>query len=126
MKVITIAGGIGKDAEVRRTQSGDAVTGFSVAVSDRQKNTTWFDVSMWGKRGEALAPYLTKGGKVTVSGEFGTREYEGKTYLTVNANDVTPQGGKSGGGGDYCDKKPTGQGAPADLDDEIPFMLEWR
>jgi len=52
-----------------------------------------------------------------VSGDLGTREYEGKTYLTVRVNDVTMQGGgekKESGGqsaGDFSQ----------DLDDEIPF-----
>ena len=58
MKAIVIAGNIGKNAEIRRTQKGDAVTGFSVAVEDRagqEKRTLWFDVSMWGRRGESLA-----------------------------------------------------------------------
>lgn len=122
MKNINIAGNIGKDAVVRRTQNGDAVAGFSVAVNDRQKNTTWFDVSLWGKRGEALAQYLTKGTQVAVSGDLTTREHEGKTYLGVSANDVTLMGGgkrdsgSQGGSSGYS-------GAPADdLDqDSIPF-----
>lgn len=133
MKSITIAGRIGKDAETRSTQAGDQVTGFTVAVDEGfgdKKRTLWFDVSYWGKRGAAVAPYLTKGGNVTVSGDLSTREYEGKTYLTIRAHDLTLQGGKSqGGGGDSYNKPeggstgysapPTG-GAP-DMDDEIPF-----
>lgn len=97
MKSITIAGNIGKDAVTRTTQGGDKVTGFTVAVEDRQnkdKSTVWFDVSMWGARGEKIAEYLTKGGKVCVSGDLSTREHEGKTYLTVRADQVTLMGGK--------------------------------
>lgn len=124
MKNINLAGNIGKDAVVRRTQNGDAVAGFSVAVNDRKKNTTWFSVSLWGKRGEALAQYLTKGTQVAVNGDLSTREHDGKTYLEVNANDVTLMGGgkrddsgSQGGSSSY-----SGGGAPADLDgDSIPF-----
>ena len=79
MKNLTIAGNIGKDAEVRKTQDGTVVTGFSVAVEDRsgrEKQTLWFDCSIWGQRGEKLAQYLTKGSKVTVSGDFGTRYFQ--------------------------------------------------
>lgn len=92
MKNITIAGNIGKDAELRSTGGGDKVAGFTVAVDDGfgdKKRTLWFDVSIWGKRAEALAPMLTKGGKVCVTGDLSTREHEGKTYLTVRAAEVT-------------------------------------
>ena len=100
MKSITIAGNVGKDAETRSTQNGDKVTSWTVAVEDRQgqeKRTLWFDCALWGKRGEGLAQYITKGGKVAVSGELSTREYEGKTYLQVRAEQVTLMGGNSGG-----------------------------
>lgn len=92
MKNITIAGNIGKSAEVRTTGGGDKVASFSVAIDDGfgdKKRTLWFDVSIWGKRAETLAPMLTKGGKVCVSGDLSTREHEGKTYLTVRAAEVT-------------------------------------
>jgi single-strand DNA-binding protein len=127
MKVITIAGNVGKDAEVRNTQSGQSVTGFTVAVTDRQKATTWFDVAMWGKRGEAISGYVRKGDKIVVTGELGTREHNGKTYLTVNAADVTLMGGKREDGphrDDTLSQKPIDNlhGASSrDFDDEIPF-----
>ena len=92
MKNLTIAGGITRDAVTRQTQNGDAVTGFSVAVDERNgqdKRTLYFDCSIWGKRGTSLAQYLTKGSKVAVSGELSTREHEGKTYLTIRADQVT-------------------------------------
>ena len=96
MKTVTIAGNLGKDGTLRRTQSGDPVLGFSVAVEERSgqdKRTLWFDCSLWGKRGEALAQYLTKGTRVAVSGDLSTREHDGRTYLTVRANEVTLMGG---------------------------------
>lgn len=127
MKNITIAGRIGKDAETRSTQGGDQVTGFTVAVDEGygdKKRTFWFDCSLWGKRGEKLAPYLTKGSNVTVSGELSDREYNGKTYYTIRANDLTLQGGRSEGGQSPGDRQqePSGYGgAGADLEDTIPF-----
>ncbi len=124
MKQITIAGNCGKDAELRATNSGDKVLGFSVAVEERGKDgkqTVWFDVSLWGKRGEAIAQYVTKGSKIAVSGELTTREYEGKTYLGVKADQVTLMGGKRD------DAAPSGAGsAPSafddDMDDSVPFV----
>lgn len=97
MKSITVAGNIGKTAETRTTQGGDSVTSFNVAVEDRagkEKSTIWFTCSLWGRRGEALAQYLTKGSKVCVSGDLSIREHEGKTYLQIRANDVSLMGGK--------------------------------
>ncbi len=124
MKNITIAGRTGKDAETRHTtQTGDSVTSFSVAVDDGygdKKTTLWFDCSLWGKRGESLAPHLVKGTAVTVSGDLSKREHEGKTYLTVRVNDVTLQGG-----GERKEAAPKKQERSSydDRDDprEIPF-----
>lgn len=129
MKNITIAGRLTRDA-VTREAGSDKVTGFAVAVDDRsgkEKATLFFDCSLWGKRGESLAQYLTKGSSVTVSGDFGTREYEGKTYFTVRVNDVTLQGGKSEGGqaretGGGGSTGSTGFKETYDLNDDIPFI----
>lgn len=128
MKAITIAGNIGKDAVVRTTQGGDRITGWSVAVEDgfgQNKRTLWFDCSWFGGRGEKLAQYLTKGSKITVSGDFSTREHEGKTYLQVRVNDVTLQGG--GQDRQRDDRQQSSQqdggygAAQSNMDDEIPF-----
>jgi single-strand DNA-binding protein len=138
MKQITIAGTVGKDAQVRRTQDGDPIAGWSVAVNSKaggQEVTTWFECSLFGKRGEALAQYIRKGGKVTVSGDLSTREYDGKTYLQVRVNEVALQGDAGGRRDDRDDAPPPREratgGAPAgrhamDDGDEIPFMMEWR
>lgn len=131
---VTIAGRIGKDAETRTTQSGDPVTGWSVAADtgfgDR-KVTTWFDCSLWGERGRKLAPYLTKGSAVTVIGELGQREHNGKIYLTVRVSDVAMQGGgKQSDTPGFHDKRhvagydaqrPAGGGGGFDDGDSIPF-----
>ena len=126
MQTITVAGRLGRDAELRRTQSGDAVCSFTVAVDQRDgrdKSTNWWRVSLWGKRGEALAPYLLKGASVTVVGEFSLSEYEGKPQLNIRASEIALQGGR--GDGERGEPKrgyddPPAQ-SPAELDDEIPF-----
>lgn len=97
----TIAGNIGKDAEIRDTKGG-AVVSFSVASESRQRGekvTTWVRVSIWGKRGEALHPHLTKGSKVTATGSLSTREHDGKTYLEINCSDIELMGKPAGAGG---------------------------
>lgn len=138
MKSITIAGNIGKDAVTRTTPNGDKVTSWSVAVEERNgqdKRSIWFDCTLWGKRGESLAQYLTKGGKVAVSGELSTRDHEGKTYLTIRVEQVTLQGGKPDGERQERSQQSSGYGAGgsansgrSNMDDEdsIPFAPEFR
>ena len=125
MKQVTIAGTIGRDAEIR--DAGERrVTGWSVAVDDgwgQNKSTMWFDCNWWGQRGEKVAPYLTKGGKVTVTGELKTREHNGKTYMSVEVSDMTLQGGKPSGQSQHSDQArqaPASQGSAMD-DADIPF-----
>lgn len=61
---------IGRDAEVRFTNGGEPVASLSLAFTYRvkgEKCTQWVDGSLWGKRAEALAPYLLKGGLISVT-----------------------------------------------------------
>ena len=91
------SGYLGKQAESRTIQSGERVTNFSLAVSsgygDKQK-TLWLDCSAWGDRFTKLAEFLPKGAHVHVAGELGTREHEGKTYLTLRVAEVKLLGKK--------------------------------
>lgn len=101
----TVAGNLGQDAEQKHTQNGDAVVSFSVASSRKVKGeevTTWVRCAMWGKRGEAVAKYLTKGTSVTVVGELSVREYDDKngtrrTSVDLNVSDLKLQGGRNAG-----------------------------
>lgn len=131
MQFITITGRIGKDAETRDV-SGNQVTSFNVAVDQGygdNKKSNWFRVSVWGKKGAGAAPYLLKGGQVTVVGELEFGEYNGEIQFNIRASDFTlpakqsgqqqerQQGrGQSGGFGGGSQ----GGGFGADLDDELP------
>lgn len=100
MNTITIAGALGRDAELRHTSSGDAVLSFSVADSQgRDKPTVWWSCSLWGRRAESLAPYLTKSQQVTVAGTVSEREWtdrEGnkRKSMEVRVTEIALQGGK--------------------------------
>lgn len=126
---------LGKDATTRYTQAGKSVTGFSAAFDDGwgdNKKTVWLDCSGWGERYEKVAQYLVKGAQVVVEGNIGTREHEGKTYITLTLSDLKLVGGKQDGG---QQERPAQQRQPqrqqaapsardtfADFDDsEIPF-----
>lgn len=58
---------LGRDAEIRRTPGGDPVCNLSLAYNYGQKDDSgerpsqWVNASLWGKRAESLAEYLTKG-----------------------------------------------------------------
>jgi single-strand DNA-binding protein len=116
MNVLVISGRVGQPPELRATQSGDKVLGFSVAneigFGDRKK-TLWFDCSLWGKRAEALAPHIGKGDKVVVSGEVQLVEYQKRdgttgAKLSVRVNDIDLGGGNREGGGRDEGNRPRG------------------
>ena len=116
-KVILI-GNLGKDPEVRYTQSGQAVADLRLATNDswidkngqQQERTEWHSVVVWGKSAEACGKYLQKGRTVYVEGRLQTREWEKdgvKRYTTeVIANDVQFLGGQGGGRGAGGDEPP--------------------
>jgi single-strand DNA-binding protein len=133
---MTIAGNVGKNAELRTTQGGDPVLGFSVAIdggkdkNGNKRDSTWVNCSIWGKRAESLQSYITKGTKLVVTGRPGVNVYEGKGSLTLSVNDLTFMGGaKQEDRGGY-DQSPEGYnagGRPSnDIEDSIPFCAEWR
>lgn len=103
MNVFNFTGNLGRDSETRFLPAGDAVVSFSVGVTSGYGDkavTTWVNCNLWGKRGEALSPYLKKGQQVAVSGELTNRPFtdkEGnqKHSLEVRVNDVTLTGSKN-------------------------------
>lgn len=99
---------IGRDVELRYLPAGDVVANLSLAFTYGRKDnegkrpTQWVEVSIWGKRAEALAPYLLKGGQVSVTLEdvcietFQGKNGEGhKLTGRVLAIDLVPSGNKS-------------------------------
>jgi single-strand DNA-binding protein len=121
-------GNLGGDAETRFTPGGDAVVSFSVAAiagyGDKQV-TTWAKCIMFGKRGEAVSAYLTKGTKVGIVGEVALKRWKNKdgievSTLEVRVNDLTLLGGKPESQPARKAEKPR---ADPDLypDDDIPF-----
>ncbi len=73
---LVLVGHLGRDPEMRYTPQGTPVTTFSMATSrkyntadgQQKEETTWFRVAVWGKQGEVVNQYLTKGRKVLVEG----------------------------------------------------------
>ena len=100
MNSISVAGTLGKDAELNYLPNGDAVCKFSVADSQgKEKPTIWWSCQLFGKRAESLSQYLTKGQAVTVSGSITEREWSDKEgnkrkSMDVRVQDVALQGGR--------------------------------
>lgn len=139
-----LIGNLGRDPELRYTQSGQAVASFTLATSEswtdksgeRKERTEWHRISAWGKVGELCAQYLSKGRTVYVEGRIQTRDWEDKEgnkrqTTEINAQTVQFLGGPRSEGGGGSGPAPRGEGGgpineggnsggPAPGDD-IPF-----
>jgi single-strand DNA-binding protein len=141
LNIITIAGRIGQDATTR--QAGDTtVTKFSVADDQKvkgEKHTTWWNCELWGNRGTALEPYLTKGSNVTVAGTAMIRTYQkdGETKVSADCkvSEIALQGGgqesgntsSSGSRGGAPQRERPAKATEAANDfasDDIPFISQ--
>ena len=107
----TIIGRLGGKPPLRHTNSGTAVTNFSVATNEywrdrdgeARERTTWHQVSAWARLAEICNEYLEKGSRVYIEGPIRNRQYEtneGVTrYVTeIVATDMTMLGGPNGNG----------------------------
>lgn len=97
-----IVGNVGRDPELRYTQSGVAVCDFSVAVTRRwggrdggeqREETTWFRVSAWRNLAETCNQYVHKGMQIMVTGRIDASAFigqdgEARASLELTALDV--------------------------------------
>jgi single-strand DNA-binding protein len=134
MIIATVTGNLGRDAEMRDAGK-DRVCSFSIASNEKVKGedvTTWVDCALWGKRGESLVTYLTKGSKLTVVGSLSQRfsEKTQKTYLQLRVSEIALQGG--GAGREPAQRAQTSTkpapsqptddyGSASGADDDLPF-----
>jgi single-strand DNA-binding protein len=127
MNNLTVAGQLGRDAEVRFLPNGDAVANFSIADSQgKDKDAIWWNCQLFGKRAESLAQYLTKGQSVTVTGNVSQRKYTDKHGVEkistdVRVNDVALQGGRKEGAAPQAAKPKIQGGGFENMNDDIPF-----
>jgi single-strand DNA-binding protein len=134
MNKITLSGNITRDAELRFTPDGTPVSNFSIGVREYRKNTEkqplFIDLVIWGKRSEALNPYLKKGTAILVDGKLDVNKRTvegGKTYTNVRVyvNELEFLGKKEHGQEDKAASQ-AGESAgadssPAEQIDEVPF-----
>lgn len=139
---VILVGNLTRDPEIRYTQSGKAVTKFTLAVNNprNKEETTFVDIVAWDRLGETCNTYLKKGSNTLVEGRLVIRSYDDKDGNKRKATEVVidnmqmlgaRQGGEGGeyNGGGYAGARSGGSsnGASAgdafndELDDEIPF-----
>tara|TARA_R110000787_G_scaffold284738_1_gene398829 strand:- start:21938 stop:22339 length:402 start_codon:yes stop_codon:yes gene_type:complete len=133
MNILSAIGNLPRDAELRFLPDSTPVLSFSVALNSGygdKAQTDWLDCSLFGKRCESLAPILTKGIKVGVTGEFSTGKYPDKTTgaekttLRLRVNSVTLTGNKSDSSATpraTVAAKPDAKLPDDSFEDDIPF-----
>lgn len=104
VNIVVLVGRLTRDAELKYTNSGQAVCRFSVAVNrSRKQGDQWvdeasfFEVDYWGKGGEAVNQYLVKGKQVCVEGELHQDRWEqegqSRSKVVISASNVQLLGG---------------------------------
>jgi single-strand DNA-binding protein len=118
---VILLGNIGKDPEVRETKAGNIVN-LVMATSEKytdksgqkQENTEWHNLVVFGKLADVVAKYVKKGDKLYVEGSITTRKWEDKEGNTrynteIKVRDLTMLGGG--------EKKP--QPVAAGIDEDV-------
>ena len=130
---VILLGNLTRDVEVRYTPSGTAVSEVGLAVNDRRKDaagnwvdeTTFVDVTLWGRQAEVAGEYLGKGSPVLIEGRLKLSQWEKdgqkRSKLSVVAENMRMLGGK-GERKDAPPPDPTEKRPGDDADDgSIPF-----
>ena len=139
---VTLIGNLGRDPEVRSTQSGSKVVSLSLATSEnwrdkstgeRREKTEWHRVVIFNEKlGEVAEKYLRKGSKIYIEGQLQTRKWQDQSGQDRYATEVVLQryrgelvmldsqaSGQQDGSSSAAET--AGYGGSDDIDDEIPF-----
>lgn len=112
INTVTVSGNLTRDPEVRHTPSGMPIVSLAIAYNERRKNQQtgdfedhahFFDITVFGKFGEAVANGLGKGDPIVVSGQLEQRRWQdqqgnNRSAVSIIARDVV-RGQRGGGGG---------------------------
>ncbi len=107
---VVLVGRLTRNAELKYTNSGAAVSKFSIAINQRRKKddqwvdeSHFFDIVLWGKTAESLNQYLVKGKQVGIEGQLRQDRWEqegqSRSRVEIFATNVMLLGGGQGGGG---------------------------
>lgn len=143
LNTVALQGTLGKDVDLRYTQSGKAVASLSIAVQDsyapqgQERHTNWINVVFWNKTAETIANHFSKGDEILVTGRLSQRSYESegqtKYIVEVVGNEFSfTRGKKDKNGGSNQQQSsnqqksnqgdPLGNASKIDIsDDALPF-----
>ena len=127
---VNLLGYLTRDVELRYTPAGNPVANFGMAMNRRyrqdeevKEETTFVDLTAFGRTAEIASEYLGKGRPVAIEGRlrFRTWETEGgakrsKLEVVVNQLHLMPRNGKNGSGSESAAKDFDGT-----IPDEVPF-----
>ena len=135
---VILVGNLGRDPELRTTPSGQHLAKFSVATTrkwkdregNRQEQTEWHNIVVWGRQAEIAGQYLTKGRQIYLEGRLQTDSWEDKTHgdkryrtevICDNFQMLGSRGSSSDAGGGYGAGPSQTPPPAAPADDDIPF-----
>jgi single-strand DNA-binding protein len=143
---VVLVGRLTRNAELKYTNNGSAVSKFGIAINQRKKkDDQWvdeahfFDIVLWGKTAESLNQYLVKGKQVGIEGQLRQDRWEqdgqARSKVEIVATNVMLLGsgsGSGGGGGRQAGPAPEAKAggaemgepsapAPDNFEDDIPF-----
>jgi single-strand DNA-binding protein len=147
---VFLIGNLTRDPELRVTPKGTAICQFGIAVNRQFKDesgatrdeTTFVDIEAWGKQGELVSKYLSKGSLAMVEGRLKFDQWEDKTsgqkrsklkVVLDNVQFLSSRGSAGGGqaapGGDPegsgpgapAPRAPRPSAAPEGADEDVPF-----
>lgn len=144
---VILVGNLGKDPELKYMPSGDPVTNFSIATTDKYKDkqtgepkeiTEWHRISVFQKLAEICAQYLKKGSQVYIEGRIRTRKWTDSAGIEKYSTEIVAEkmqilGNKPSGqssqetsAADYAAAKDSAApsipaGGLGSMDDDIPF-----
>jgi single-strand DNA-binding protein len=143
---VVLVGRLTRNAELKYTNNGSAVSKFSIAINQRRKKddqwveeSHFFDIVLWGKTAESLNQYLVKGKQIGIEGQLRQNRWEqegqARSKVEIFATNVMLLGSGSGGGGRQTAGQATetktssgggdfpegGAPAPDNFEDDIPF-----
>jgi len=139
---VVLVGRLTRNAELKYTNSGAAVSKFSLAINQRRKKddqwvdeSHFFDIVFWGKGAEAINQYLVKGKQVGIEGQLRQDRWEqdgqSRSRVEIFATNVMLLGGGGGSGGPRTPQAPESRGGAGfpegeaspegGFHDDIPF-----
>jgi single-strand DNA-binding protein len=131
---VYLMGRLVKDVDLKYTPGGTAVAEFRMAVNrnyttsggEKREETLFIEVTVWGRRGEVVAQYCSKGSSLFIEGRlkqdnWETKDGQKRSKITVVCDDFQFIGSKPTGGGGGAQQNRKTEPEDHISDDDVPF-----